>query len=95
MWNTNALLCACRRENDAGQEEDVSDILQLSHPLYCLFPILTGTNMDDPPDTIKLVNSDMKGYDKKLVRRSNIPLDYIVDNKLGHYWYKYVTRDVL
>ena len=81
--------------NDAGQEEDVSDILQLSHPLYCLFPILTGTNMTDPPDTIKQMNSDMKEYEKKLVRISSITLDYIVDNKLGHYWYKYVTRDVL
>ena len=49
----------------------------------------------DPPATIKQVNSEMKEYYKKIVRSSNIPLDYIVDNKLGHYWYKYVTRDVL
>ena len=51
--------------------------------------------MMDPTATIKQVNSDIKEYDEKLVRTSNIPLDYIVDNKLGHYWYKYVTRDVL
>ena len=49
----------------------------------------------DPPATIKQINSDMKEYDEKLIRSSNIPLDYIVDNKLGHYLYKYVTRDVL
>ena len=48
-----------------------------------------------PTATIKQVNSDMKEYYKKLVRSSNITLEYIVDNKLGHYWYKYVTRDVL
>ena len=52
-------------------------------------------NTMDPPDTIKQMNSDMKEYDKKLVRSSNNSLDFIVDNKLGHYWYKYVTRDVL
>ena len=51
--------------------------------------------MMDPPATIKQVNSEMKEYYKKLVRSSNIPLDYIVDNKLGHYWYKYITRNVL
>ena len=51
--------------------------------------------MMDPPATIKQVNSDINEYDEKLVRSSNIHLDYIVDNKLGHYWYKYVTRDVL
>ena len=49
----------------------------------------------DPPANIKQVNSEIKEYNNKLVRSSNIPLDYIVDNKLGHYWYKYVTRDVL
>ena len=49
----------------------------------------------DPPATIKQVNSDIKEYDEKLVIISNIPLDYIVDNKLGHYQYKYVTGDVL
>ena len=46
----------------------------------------------DPPATIKQINSDMKEYDEKLVRSSNIPLDYNVDNKLGHYLYKYVTN---
>ena len=51
--------------------------------------------MMDLPATINQVNSDMKEYYKKLVRSSNITLDYIVDNKLGHYWYKYVTRNVL
>ena len=49
----------------------------------------------DSPATIKQVNSDMKEYYKKIVRMYNIPIDYVVDNKLGHYWYKYVTRDVL
>ena len=49
----------------------------------------------DPPATIKRVNSDIKEYDKKLVIIYSIPLDYIVDNKLGHYGYNYVTRDVL
>ena len=49
----------------------------------------------DPPATIKQVNSEMKEYDKKLVRSSNITLGYIVDNRLGHYWYNYVTGDVL
>ena len=49
----------------------------------------------DPPATIKQVNSDIKEYDKKLVIISSITLDYIVDNKLGHYWYNYVARDVL
>ena len=51
--------------------------------------------MMNPLATIKKVNSDIKEYDKKLVRSSNIPLDYIVDNKLGNYWYNYVNRDVL
>ena len=51
--------------------------------------------MMDPPTIIKQVNSDIKEYDEKLVRSSNITLDYIIDNKLGHYWYKYITRDVL
>ena len=51
--------------------------------------------MMDSPDTIKQVNSDIKEYDEKRVRSSNIPLGCIVDNKLGHYWYNYVTRDVL
>ena len=49
----------------------------------------------DIPATSKQVNSDTKGYYVKIVRNSNIPLDYIVDNKLGHYWYNYVIRDVL
>ena len=49
----------------------------------------------DPPATIKQVNSEMKEHDKKLVSTSNITLDYILDNKLGNYWYRYVTRDVL
>ena len=49
----------------------------------------------DPPATIKQINSDMMEYYEKLVRSSNILLDYNVDNKLGHYWYKYVTRGVL
>ena len=39
----------------------------------------------DPPATIKQVNSDINEYDDKLVIISNITLDYIVDNKLGHY----------
>ena len=39
----------------------------------------------DPPVTINQVNSYIKEYDEKLVIISNIPLDYIVDNKLGHY----------
>ena len=49
----------------------------------------------DTPATIKQVNSDMKEYNEKLVRSSNNSLYYIVDNKLGHYCYNYVTRDVL
>ena len=49
----------------------------------------------DPPDNIKQVNADIKEYDKKLVSVSNINLDYIVDKKLGHYCYNYVTRDFL
>ena len=49
----------------------------------------------DPPNTINQANSEIREYDKKLVIISNIPLDYIVVNKLGHYWYKYFTRDVL
>ena len=49
----------------------------------------------DSNATIKQVNSYIKEYDKKLVRSSNIHLDYIVDNKLGHYCYNYVTKDVL
>ena len=49
----------------------------------------------DPPATIKQVNSDIKEYDEMLVMSSNIPLDCIVDNKLGHSGYNYVTRDVL
>ena len=49
----------------------------------------------DPPATIKQVNSDIKEYDEILVMSSNIPLDCIVDNKLGHSGYNYVTRDVL
>ena len=52
-------------------------------------------NMMDPHATIHQVNSEMKEYDKNLVRSSKISPDYIVDNKLGHYWYKYLTRDVL
>ena len=52
-------------------------------------------NTMNPPATNKQVNSEMKEYKKNLVRSSNISIDYIVDNKLGHYWYKYVTRDVL
>ena len=56
-------------------------MLQLSHTLYCLYPILTGLNMMDTHDTIKQINSDIKEYDKKLVRSSNIPLGYIVDIK--------------
>ena len=52
-------------------------------------------NMMDPPATIKQVNSDIKEYDQKLVIISNIAFDYIVDNKLGHYWYNYFTRDIL
>ena len=51
--------------------------------------------MMDPSATIKQVNSHIKEYDKKLVMSSRIPLYYIVDKKLGHYWYNYVTRDVL
>ena len=51
--------------------------------------------MMDPNANIKQLNPDIKEYDKKLVRSSNITLDYIVDKKLGHYWYSYVTRDVL
>ena len=39
--------------------------------------------MMDPPATIRQVNSDIKEYDKKLVRSSNIPLDYSVDKKVG------------
>ena len=70
-------------------------LFNLSHPLYCLYPIITVLNMMDPPATIKQINSDMKEYYEKLVRSSNILLDYNVDNKIGHYWYKYVTRDVL
>ena len=38
----------------------------------------------DPIANIKQVNSDIKEYDEKLVVISKIPLDYIVDNKLGH-----------
>ena len=49
----------------------------------------------DTPATINQVNSDIKEYDVKLVRSSNIPLGCIVDNKLGNYWYNYVTRDVI
>ena len=49
----------------------------------------------DLPATIKQVNSDIKEYDEKLVMVSNIPIDYILDNKLGHYWYNYVIRDIL
>ena len=41
------------------------------------------------------MNSDIKEYDEKLVMISNIPLDYTVDNKLGHSWYNYVTSDVI
>ena len=57
-------------------------MLQVSHALYCLYLILTGLNMMNPPATNKKVNSDIKEYDDKLVRSSNIPLDYIVDEKL-------------
>ena len=49
----------------------------------------------DPPATIKQVNSDIKEYEDKIVRGFKIPFDYILDNKLGHYCYKYFTRDVL
>ena len=49
----------------------------------------------DTPATIKQVNSDMKEYDEKLISSYNIPLGCIVDNKLGHYCYNYVTRDFL
>ena len=49
----------------------------------------------DSPATIKQVNSYIKEYDEKLVRSSNIPIDYIADNKLGNYCYNYVTRDVI
>ena len=52
-------------------------------------------NMIDPTDNIKQVNSDIKEYDEKLVIISNINLGYIVDNKLRHYWFNYVTRDIL
>ena len=49
----------------------------------------------DAPDNIKQGNLDIKKYDKKPVMISNIPLNYFVDKKLGHYWYNYVTRGVL
>ena len=49
----------------------------------------------DPPAIIKEVNSDSMEYDEKLVIISNITVGYIVDNKLGHYWFNYVTRDIL
>ena len=41
------------------------------------------------------MNSDIKEYDEQLVMISNIHINYIVDNKLGHYWYKVVTRNVI
>ena len=41
------------------------------------------------------MNSDIKEYDENLFMISNIPLYYIVDNKFGHNWYNYITRDVL
>ena len=49
----------------------------------------------DPPSNINKVNSYIKEYDEKIVWISNINLDYILDKKLGHYWYNYVTRDVI
>ena len=49
----------------------------------------------DTSATIKRVNSDIKEYDENLFMISNIPLYYIVDNKFGHNWYNYITRDVL
>ena len=51
--------------------------------------------MMDPPANINEVNSCIKEYEDKLVISSNMPIDYIVDNKLGHYWSKYVTREVI
>ena len=56
-------------------------MLQVYYPLYFLYPILTVLNMMDTYDTIKKINSDIKEYEKKLVRSSNIPLGYIVDIK--------------
>ena len=50
--------------------------------------------MMDPPANINEVNSYIKEYEDKLVISSNMPIDYIVDNKLGHYWSKYVTMEV-
>ena len=49
----------------------------------------------DSPATIDQVNSDIKEYDGKLVRSSNILIGYILNDKLAHYWYNYITRDVI
>ena len=57
-------------------------MLQVYYPLYCLYPILTGPNMMDPPSNIKQVNSDIKEYDEYLVRSCSIPLNYIADKNL-------------
>ena len=41
--------------------------------------------MMDPPANINEVNSNIKEYEEKLVSSSNIPIDYITENNLGHY----------
>ena len=48
----------------------------------------------DPTANMNQLNSDTKECKEKLVSSSNIPIGDILDNKLGHYWSKYVTMEV-
>ena len=51
--------------------------------------------MMDPHANINQVSSYINEYEENLVSSSNMPIDDTLDKKIGHYWSKYVTMEVL